>query len=735
MIFKGDLSNFRPSNLLAFLSNLEVHGILTVVDRADVLRIGFKDGAIVSAQCKRVDEKILRILYSRQLIDKEKFSEIRQIQEETNLPAREILENMRLGYLIQHKTIFDFGVAETVFYFFLMESGRYQFADVIVDPDIVGLSMDCRQIVSDVSYWVDEWNEILGLIGSLDGTVMPGAPLGKNEHSTPLVKGIMDLSSRKPSVRDLISMLPVSNLRALKHLLPLVQKGGVKIEKTQEAIGSQAATDSPLSLFAEFKKTSYQIIFSQDVKFRISALARFCSSFFKRVLIFTVKDGMVVQCAAFARDDERSRQQNAIRALNIPLPDDRVFHVAYQSNTAFFGKTFISHLINSVRGISGMEFFTEAGAEECAVIPVHVENGPAVLFFVQGHLTTDRPQPLNYLEILSWILRLEKKRSKGAPPPMNLFKEVSINKPGENESGRTPATGADALRRQTRFSMDLAETLPPVSPMISQILRVLSDPDSSVSELAELVSMDPSLVAQLIKVSNSALYKGFQEVTSLKRALSRLGNKTVRSIVMISATKNLFPTGNAKITRLGQALWRHSVECGLAARRAAIQTGYHDPDAAFTAGVLHDIGKLVILLNHTEGYQHVLKAEREEGVSSVVAENAVFGVNHAQIGKSLMNKWNMPESLVDAVGFHHEPEHAGKSDLLAYIVGYGNLLSHLYYVETTVNSTDENRPSTLTVPQENILAGYLEPLAVSEAGHRVILDALEQEFRNTDLFS
>jgi HD-like signal output (HDOD) protein len=734
VIFKGDLSNFRPSDLFAFLANLEVQGLLTVMDQGDMIRVGFKEGAIISSQCKQVDEKILRLLYSRQIIDKAKFTDIRQIQNETNLSVREILENMKLGHLIRHKTIFEFGVYETVFHCFLMESGQYHFADIVVDPDVPDLKIDYRQLMHEITRWVDEWHEILRDIGPLDRTVVVGSGLGPEEKQTALINGILDMASRRPSMRHIVSMLPGSNLRSLKQIEQLVKRGVLEIEKLADSTMKSHVIQISDNLFSEFKKTVKQIIFAQDIKFRLSALAGFCRQFFNGMLIFTVKEGRVIQYAALSQTGLKTLQQTAAGSLNIPLTDDRVFQVVTESNTAFFGKPFFSPLLDAVSSLSGTESLKENGAEECAVIPILGAKTSAVLLYAHGTPSGSGSGPFNYLEILSWLFRLE----KGSSSPVSFGEAQAVlwleSKKAEvpNEAIQAPSS-ASGDRKRIAFSMDVVDTLPPMSHMISQILRVLSDPDSSISELAELVSMDPSLVAQLIKVSNSALYKGLQEITSLKRALSRLGNKTVRSIVMISATKDLFPSGNVKVGKLGQSLWRHSVECGLASRRVAIQTGYHDPEAAFTAGVLHDIGKLVILLKYPDGYESVLDVQQKDGCSSVEAENIVFGVDHTQIGKVLMNKWNMPESLMEGVRYHHAPRPSGKSDLLSYIVGYGNVLSHLYYAPKPGPQETED-PSTLPPVEENIVSLFLKPLEVSEAGHRMILGTFEEEFRNAELF-
>jgi putative nucleotidyltransferase with HDIG domain len=123
-------------------------------------------------------------------------------------------------------------------------------------------------------------------------------------------------------------------------------------------------------------------------------------------------------------------------------------------------------------------------------------------------------------------------------------------------------------------------------------------------------------------------------------------------------------------------LWKHSVECGLAAKRVAKIAGCADPDEAFVGGILHDIGKVVILLNLPDEFRVIGKRKTTHKESSLEAEAAVLGFDHTMVGERLVEQWKMPPSLKACVRYHHALEQAAEFETLACIIACGDYFSH-----------------------------------------------------------
>jgi HD-like signal output (HDOD) protein len=182
----------------------------------------------------------------------------------------------------------------------------------------------------------------------------------------------------------------------------------------------------------------------------------------------------------------------------------------------------------------------------------------------------------------------------------------------------------------------------------------------------------------MISVSNSALYGAAVEIRTLNQALVRLGYRAIRSLVIVAGARALFPLDDERLGRWGRALWRHSAAAGVAARLVAEAVRQRDPDDAFAAGVLHDIGKVVILLNRPDDYGRIQELVLSGRCDSRVAETVVVGVDHARLAADLTSRWTLPAGIVAAVVGHHEPDRAGDHARLARIVACGDDLARLH---------------------------------------------------------
>lgn len=205
-----------------------------------------------------------------------------------------------------------------------------------------------------------------------------------------------------------------------------------------------------------------------------------------------------------------------------------------------------------------------------------------------------------------------------------------------------------------------------------RLLELLDDPEVSAESVAAVIEKDPSLTANLLKLSNSAYYGMRRSVGTVREALLHLGNRTVLTIAFATSMGGVMrgPMSGYRLPR--RRLWSHALATGVAAARLC----GHDAEAAsrdraFTAGLVHDVGKLLLdRLLQRELEQIPPKAQAK---ALLVAERSLLGFDHAQAGAALGEAWNFPPDLVEAMGRHHEPTRDAPA--LVRVVAAANLIA------------------------------------------------------------
>jgi putative nucleotidyltransferase with HDIG domain len=232
------------------------------------------------------------------------------------------------------------------------------------------------------------------------------------------------------------------------------------------------------------------------------------------------------------------------------------------------------------------------------------------------------------------------------------------------------ADAADAVARILAHVDDLP-TLPTT---VTQVLRLVDDPGCSVAALGKLVSGDPVLSARVLRLANSAYYGFPRAIAAVPQAITLLGLSTLRNVALSAGVFSMFRGGSARGTLDLWALWRHSVATAATAKLVARRAGYSPAEKAFTAGLLHDLGKLLIVRYLPGSLREILDLVAAENVAIGDAEQRVLGVSHPAFGAWLAARWNFPASLVDAIAFHHHPMHADDGQPLAGITSVADLL-------------------------------------------------------------
>lgn len=220
------------------------------------------------------------------------------------------------------------------------------------------------------------------------------------------------------------------------------------------------------------------------------------------------------------------------------------------------------------------------------------------------------------------------------------------------------------------------EYLPPAPQILPKLLPLLSNPDSDSTRLVDAIRFDPSVTAQILKACNSAAFGSTQPTADLLEAINLLGFHEIYRRLAIVAGLGLLRVSKPAYGIMTEQLWRHSATAALAAQLVARSRG-QDENVAFTSGLLHDLGKVVLAEQLKEQYATLLAEAREQNEAVVDFEKKNLGFDHANLGGRLLTDWGFAPNMIAAVAFHHRPVGAGGFDSLAASVCVGNLVSHL----------------------------------------------------------
>lgn len=218
------------------------------------------------------------------------------------------------------------------------------------------------------------------------------------------------------------------------------------------------------------------------------------------------------------------------------------------------------------------------------------------------------------------------------------------------------------------------KNLPTLPDVAVQLLNMGENPTTSMREMALLMERDISLAARVLRLVNSPFFGVQREVTSIQQALMILGTENLRNLVLSGAMLDLFDRAGSVGSFHRGEFWKHSIAVGTVARTLALRKRTMNPQVAFTAGLIHDMGKLVIDRYLHPEFVQIMEIVDQESSSMLKAEMRVLGVCHTDIGQYLAARWNLPDVLKEAVGFHHAPEQAGIAADLAAAVGVANSL-------------------------------------------------------------
>ncbi|MBN2072179.1 MAG: HDOD domain-containing protein [Candidatus Krumholzibacteriota bacterium] len=234
------------------------------------------------------------------------------------------------------------------------------------------------------------------------------------------------------------------------------------------------------------------------------------------------------------------------------------------------------------------------------------------------------------------------------------------------------------------------KTLPTLPVVVQKIFASINDPKVGAKQLAEIITSDQSLTARVLKLVNSSFFGLRGKVQNINNAVTMLGFSTIRQICLGSSICGKFRNLGAGHGFSDSGFWAHSIGTATISKKLSIDTIKIESDICYTIGLIHDIGKLLLLEHHSERYLQALDMSRSKNIPLQEAETAIFGTDHAEIGNWLFRKWNLPRESRRAVKNHHsarvEMISPVSPDALTALIYFSNQLAHHFSLGSSGNA-------------------------------------------------
>ncbi len=277
--------------------------------------------------------------------------------------------------------------------------------------------------------------------------------------------------------------------------------------------------------------------------------------------------------------------------------------------------------------------------------------------------------------------------------------------------------------RDPQKVIEKIDDLPTLPRTVLQITALVNDPKSSAKDLARVITDDQVLTVRLLKLVNSSFYGFPQRISTVTGAIVLLGFDAIRNLLLTTSVFDLFANRNRHKKQDQERFWDHSLGCAVGAKVIGNYLRHDKIEELFVSGLLHDIGKIVEMMFLPDKFSKIVAAVNRDNILMTTAENNVLGYNHAEVGKLLAEKWNLPVKLVQVIAHHHYPDSAGSFAMEAAIVHLADIfcraLNMGYGGDHKIPPLDKLAWERLKIPTDAI---------------ETILETMHREYRDISTF-
>lgn len=229
---------------------------------------------------------------------------------------------------------------------------------------------------------------------------------------------------------------------------------------------------------------------------------------------------------------------------------------------------------------------------------------------------------------------------------------------------------SDDLRTERKGLLLAVKDLPTLPIVLEHVSKLLEDPRSSTQQVAKLISRDQVLSAKVLKMVNSPVYGFPGRIGTIQHALVLLGYNVIRGLIISTSVFELMTTSTA-------GLWEHSVGCAMACGVIAREAGFKEPEEYAVAGLLHDLGKVIVALQLPKAKEEIEQAVAQEDLPYLEAEKKVLGFGHDRVNAWVADHWNLPLNLKVGMAGHHRPVSAQHYPKMACVVHLGDFVTRV----------------------------------------------------------
>ncbi|MBD3345750.1 MAG: HDOD domain-containing protein [Chitinivibrionales bacterium] len=230
-------------------------------------------------------------------------------------------------------------------------------------------------------------------------------------------------------------------------------------------------------------------------------------------------------------------------------------------------------------------------------------------------------------------------------------------------------------KAEIRRSLEKISTIPTLPSVIDQIARLLQNPQTTAEEVGKAITTDPALASKVLKLVNSAFYGFPGKIGTITHAIVILGFSTVKNVVLTASIFDFFKSRNNMHPDFDmKKFWIHSLASGAASQAIAKHIGFSEKEECFIAGLIHDIGKVILCQYFPEEFIEIVTRVKEKDILFYESEKELLDSTHQEIGGMVVERWNIPANLQDVVRYHHCPAPSRNSYTITAIVHCADIL-------------------------------------------------------------